>query len=69
MCYISLCLLRYAQYIFEQNKQEGLPAAGVMEAIHEPLALVQGEFPDNVIIPARIPQCYLDLAELLKLPL
>jgi len=68
MCFISLCLLRYAQYIFEQQKQESFPGARVMEAIHEPLALVQGEFPDNVVTPTRVTQSYLDLAELLKLP-
>jgi len=68
MCYISLCLLRYAQYIFGQKNQEELPAARVMEAINKPLVLVQGEFPANVVTPTRVPQCYLDLAELLKLP-
>ncbi len=68
MCYISLCLLRYAQYVFGQNNQEDLSATRVMEAIYKPLALVQGEFPDNVVTPTRVPQCYLDLAELLKLP-
>jgi len=61
--------LRYAQYVFGigQNNQEKLSTARVMEAIYKPLALVQGEFPVNVVTPTRVPQCNLDLAELLKL--
>jgi len=34
-----------------------------MEAIREPLVLVQGEFPRCVITPTRVTQTYLDLAE------
>jgi hypothetical protein len=39
-----------------------------MGAIHEPLALVQGEYPNNVVTPTQVNQTYLDLAAILKLP-
>ncbi len=39
-----------------------------MEAIHEPLVLVQGEYPNNVVTPTQVSQAYLDLANILKLP-
>ncbi|AFV02699.1 hypothetical protein SDC9_48362 [bioreactor metagenome] len=38
-----------------------------MEAIHEPLGLVQGEYPNNVVTPTQVSQAYLDLAKILKL--
>lgn len=68
MCYISLCIMRYAQYVLEKAHGESVSAAQIMDAIHEPLAIVQGEFPNNVVTPTRIPQAYLDLASALELP-
>lgn len=69
MCFISLCMLRYAQYLLETTKQKRVSAAQIMDAIREPLVLVQGEYPNNVVTPTRISQTYLDLAEILKLSL
>jgi transposase len=68
MCYISLCIMRYAQHVLEKAHGESVSAAQIMNAIHEPLAIVQGEFPNNVVTPTRIPQAYLDLASALELP-
>ena len=68
MCFISLCMLRYAQYLLEVEEEKSISANRIMESIQEPLALVQGEFPNNVVTPTQIPQTYLDLAKILKLP-
>lgn len=68
MCFISLCMLRYAQYLLETEKHVSVSARTIMEAIREPLVLVQGEFPRCVITPTRITQTYLDLADLLGRP-
>lgn len=66
---MSLCMLRYTQYLLEEAQKESASAAKIMEAIREPLLLVQGEYPNNIITPTRVSQTYLGLAELLKLPL
>ena len=68
MCFISLCMLRHAQYLLETEKQVTVSARTIMEAIREPLVLVQGEFPRCVVTPTRITKTYLDLAGLLGLP-
>ena len=68
MCFISLCLLRYAQYILEKETKTSYSANRIMEAIRMPLAMVQGEFPHNIVTPTKVNQEYLDLAKLLKLP-
>lgn len=68
MCFLSLCMLRYTQYLLETTQQKSASAAQIMEAIREPLALVQGEYPNNVVTPTRISQTYLDLASILQLP-
>ncbi len=68
MCFISLCLIRYAQYLLLEKKDVRYSAAKIMEAIREPLVLVQGTFPHNIVTPTRVNQEYLDLAELLALP-
>ena len=68
MCFISLCMLRYAQYMLEVEEGKSISATRIMESIHEPLALVQGEYPNNVVTPTQISQTYLDLAKILKLP-
>jgi len=68
MCFISLCILRYAQYLVGETYQQSVSAAKIMETIHEPLVLVQGEYPNNVVTPTQVSQTYLDLAMILKLP-
>lgn len=69
MCFISLCMLRYAQYLLEEVVGKSISAAQIMQAIQDPLILVQGDYPNNVVTPTQIPQVYLDLATILKLPL
>ena len=69
MCFISLCMIRYRQYVLETTQQKSVSAAQIMDAIREPLALVQGEYPNNVVTPTRVSQTYLDLSSILKLPM
>ncbi|WP_407308090.1 hypothetical protein [Desulfosporosinus sp. SB140] len=61
-------MLRYAQYLLGEAHQENASAARIIEALHEPLVLVQGEYPNNVVTPTQVSQTYLDLAKILKLP-
>ena len=68
MCFISLCLLRYIQYLLETQAKERFSTELIMEAICEPIALVQGDYPYNIVTPTQVTQLYLDLAKLLKLP-
>ncbi|WP_242864805.1 hypothetical protein [Youngiibacter fragilis] len=60
--------MRYAQYLLQEAKEKSVSATTIMAAIHNPLVLVQGEYPANVVTPTMVPQTYLDLAEILKLP-
>ena len=69
ICFISLSMLRYVQYLLETTQSKSVSCAQIMEAIREPLILVQGEYPKNVVTPTCISQTYLDLAQTLKLPL
>lgn len=68
MCFISLCLLRYAQYLLSEANHDNISAARIMAAIHEPLVLAQGEYPNIVLTPTQVSQIYIDLATILKLP-
>jgi transposase len=68
MCFISLCLLRYIQYLLETQCEIMASAEVIMEAIKEPLVLVQGDYPHNVVTPTKISKVYLELAKLMKLP-
>ena len=36
-----------------------------MEALHEPLALVQGNYPNIIVTPTRVSETYLELAKML----
>lgn len=68
MCFINLCLLRYIQYLLEKHGDKRASAEMIMEALRDPLALVQGDFPYNVVTPTKVSQLYLDLARILNLP-
>jgi transposase len=68
MCFISLCLLRYIQYLLETQCETRASAEVIMEAMREPLALVQGDYPHIVVTPTKISKIYLELARLMKLP-
>jgi len=68
MCFVSLCLLRYTQYLLETQLQVRASAETIMTAIREPIALAQGEYPNIVVTPTKVSQLYLDLAKLLGLP-
>jgi hypothetical protein len=68
LCYLCLSLLRYSQYLLLHGKNERVSASNVMEAFRHPLAIVLGNYPNNVVTPTLIPKVYLQLAELLGLP-
>jgi transposase len=68
LCFISLCMLRYTQYLLQRSLDKSVSAAQIMEAIQDPLLLVQGVYPNNVVTPTCVSQTYLDLASILKLP-
>jgi len=68
MCFVSLCLLRYTQYLLETQLQVRASAETIMVAIREPIALAQGDYPNIVVTPTKVSQLYLDLAKLLGLP-
>ena len=67
MCFVSLCLLRYTQYLLESQCQIRASAEMIMSAIHEPIVLAQGEYPNIVVTPTRVSKLYLDLARILGL--
>lgn len=67
LCFICLCMLRYAQYLFHEKKGIDLSAEQIMKCISDPIAVVQGVFPCCIVTPVCVPQTYLDLAELLYL--
>lgn len=68
MCFISLCLIRYIQYLLEKHYETSASAEVIMRAIREPLAVVQGEFPHNVVTPIKVSKTYLDICSLMKMP-
>ncbi|MDY0290426.1 MAG: IS1634 family transposase [Sphaerochaeta sp.] len=68
MCYISLCIIKYLQYYMQEKGMYVLSAEVIMRAISQPRALVQGQFPKNIVTPIEVSQSYLDIASLLKLP-
>jgi len=69
MCYISLCIMRYLQYLMEENGWlVVLSAEEIMKAIFEPLVLLQGDYPRMVVTPTCVNQAYLDISRMLKLP-
>jgi transposase len=68
LCFLSLCLVRYAQYLLSKAKATEYSAARLCKAFREPLALAQGAFPNIVVTPTKVPQEYLDLADVLELP-
>ncbi|MBI9094126.1 MAG: IS1634 family transposase [Sphaerochaeta sp.] len=69
MCYIALCIMRYLQYMMKENGWEVvLSAEEIKKAISQPLALVQGQFPKKIVTPTAVPQSYLDIVSMLKLP-
>ena len=68
MCYISLSIIRYLQYLMQDNGMVVLSAEEIMGAISQPRALVQGQFPKSIVTPTEVPQSYIDIASMLKLP-
>ena len=69
MCYVSLCIIRYLQYLMAENGWAvSLSAEEIMKAISEPLALLQGEYPKMVVTPTCVNQAYLDISRMLGLP-
>ena len=68
MCFISLCLIRYIQYLLEKHYEISASAEVIMRAIREPLAVVHGEFPHSVVTPIKVSKTFLDIYSLMKMP-
>lgn len=68
LCFLCLCILRYAQYLLLHDNNERVSARKIMEAFSSPLAIVLGTYPNNVVTPTCIPEIYLHLAQVLGLP-
>lgn len=67
LCFLSLSLLRYAQHIIYTHTKKSVSIASLMEAIHEPTVLVQGEFPKVVVTPTSVNELYLELSKILEM--
>lgn len=65
LCFLALSMMRYTQHLLVENGHEAVSAAKVMDAIREPLVLVQGDYPKVIVTPARVNQTYLELSKLL----
>lgn len=65
LCFLALSIMRYTQYLLERSGSTSVSAAKIMDAIREPLVLVQGNYPKVIVTPARINQTYLELSNLL----
>lgn len=68
MCYLSLCIIRYIQYLLAEKREPVLSAEEIMKAIHRPLALAQGAYPRMIITPTEVPESYLTISRILELP-
>lgn len=68
LCFLCLCILRYAQYLLQTDMNKRVSAEILMDAFEWPLAVVIGEFPSCVVTPTRLTQEYLDLSQILNLP-
>lgn len=67
LCFLSLSLLRYAQHLIYTHTKKSVSIASLMEAIHEPTVLVQGEFPKVVVTPTSVNELYLELSKILEM--
>jgi len=68
MCYLSLTLVRYLQYLMAEAGWESvLSAEEIMGALRKPQVVVQGVYPKLVATPINVSQEYLDIAALLKM--
>ena len=68
LCFLSLSMMRYAQHLLMQSGHEAVSAAKLMDAIREPLVLVQGDYPKVIVTPTRVNHTYLELSSLLGMP-
>lgn len=65
LCFLALSMIRYAQHLLLGSDGESVSAAKLMEAIHEPQVLVQGDYPKVVVTPIRVSGTYLALSKTL----
>lgn len=63
--YLALSMIRYAQYLLVESGEEPISVAKLMEALHRPQVLVQGEYPRLVLTPLRVDKTYLALSRVL----
>lgn len=65
LCFLALSMMRYTQHLLVESGHEPVSAAKLMDAIREPLVLVQGDYPKVIVTPTRVNQTYLELSNLL----
>ena len=65
LCFLALSMIRYAQHMLQEENGESVSAARLMEAIHEPQGVVQGDYPKVVVTPIRVSETYLTLSKTL----
>lgn len=65
LCFLALSMMRYAQHMLQESNGESVSAAKLMEAIHEPQVLIQGQYPKVVVTPIRVSETYLTLSKTL----
>lgn len=68
MCFLSLCLMRYAQYKLKLSPYEEASAQRIQQALQTPEVVVHGTFPVVSLIPIGISNDYLALADALNMP-
>lgn len=68
LCFLALCLMRYAQHLLLKEKKKRVSAAQLMQSFEQPFVLVSGEYPNCLLLPTNVPPLYLEFAQILSLP-
>ncbi|GAP39085.1 IS1634 family transposase [Flexilinea flocculi] len=68
LCYLCLCIIRYIQFLWNQQYKTSISAEDIMRSVREAEILVQGKFPRCVVTPTITEQSFLDLAQLIGCP-
>lgn len=69
LCFLALCMMRYAQYLMSENTGDRVSCAKLMEAIHEAGVIVQGDYPRVTVTPIKVNQTYIQLSQVLGMKL
>ena len=61
LCYLSLCVIRYIQYLMKTDYKTDMSAQRIMDAIAEPKVLALGTYPKMVMVPQNLSEDFLFL--------